>query len=604
MKSEIVSYAAFEYMGKVERRVLGQLVEAVLYEGIAVPVGGLPKEAGTSRNLALQGISAAGEPVEYRLTCTRKWTFDRFRIVRESIIRRSGEEESSARLDLFVEEVLGQVQQGEKLSMLLEELEHTLLHDVQAQMSKAASPCVDVQSSYQEIESRLDGHPYHPCYKSRIGFSLQENALYGPEFRQGLKPVWLAIASSHSEIALLSSVTYRELLEEELGSETEEHFKNVLQQRGLQADDYLFMPVHPWQWEHMIMPVCYRQIADCVIVLLGSGPDVYRAQQSIRSWSNDSVTKKATIKMALHITNTSTKRVLARHTVLNAPLVSDWLLAVTRNDETARRLGVVFLTEFAGITFDYEKLPLLTRSKAYSSIGVIWRQSVDKHLQPGESAIPLNALTYIEADQPLIDPWLQKYGVEAWTRELLNVTVTPIIHMLYAHGLAMESHAQNMVLIHREGKPMRLALKDFHDGLRFSKSHLTEPDACPALHAEPAHHRAMNRHSYMQTEDLSSVRDFVHSAFFFVCLGDLALFFNERYGVEERVFWQMTSEVIERYQGEHPQHAINFERYDLFSETIRIEQLTRRRLWKDADVEPKAVPNPLYHYRRVRGGKA
>ncbi|MNZ89617.1 Aerobactin synthase [compost metagenome] len=161
----------------------------------------------------------------------------------------------------------------------------------------------------------------------------------------------------------------------------------------------------------------------------------------------------------------------------------------------------------------------------------------------------------------------------------------------------MESHAQNIILLHKEGWPVRVALKDLHDGLRFSREALPQPDAYPELHLEPAHHRAMNRHSYMQTDDLAAVTDFMHSAFFFVCLGELCMFLDEQYGLEESRFWAMAAQAIRQYQQEHPQYQQSYELYDVFAETIRIEQQARRRLWKDAEVEPRHVPNPLYAYR-------
>nr|WP_275691083.1 IucA/IucC family C-terminal-domain containing protein [Paenibacillus aceris] len=225
-------------------------------------------------------------------------------------------------------------------------------------------------------------------------------------------------------------------------------------------------------------------------------------------------------------------------------------------------------------------------------------------MKEGEDAIPLSSVTYVDGQQPFIEPWVQKYGIQAWTRQLLDVAITPLIHMLYAHGLAMESHAQNIVLLHKDGLPARLALKDFHDGLRFSKAQLPQPEACPDLNLEPAAHRAINRHSYMQTDDLDAVKDFLHSAFFFVCLGDIGIFLHERYGFAESEFWQMVADVIKQYQQEHPEHGANFEKYDLFSDTIRIEQLARRRLWKDMEVDPKHVSNPLSHYRFSQGGRA
>lgn len=593
---------------KVEERVLGQLIEAVLYEQIAIPLSGVPA-SGFDGELALKGKAADGETVTYRFQAKRKMTFDRIRLARDTIKRQKGNEGwDAAQLSSFVLEVLGQIQPDqERLGMLLEELQSTFVKDVQAQAFRAAAqqsaPQSGQQRSYDELESLLDGHPYHPCYKSRIGFSLEENARYGPEFHQDLQPVWLAVAKAHSQLSLLDGEDYRDMIQHELGIETYSQFEAALIDKGLQAGDYLFMPVHPWQWEHMITSAFQQQLADLAIVKLGFGEDVYRAQQSIRSWANQSNKEKAYLKMALNITNTSTRRMLAKHTILNAPLVSRWLLSVTEKDETAKKLDLVFLAEFAGITYEYDKLPTDLQPQAYGNLGVVWRQSVHRFLKDGESAIPLSSVTYVERQQPFIDPWVQQYGLQAWTRQLLGVAITPLIHMLYAHGLAMESHAQNIVLIHKDGLPTRLALKDFHDGLRFSKAQLPQPEHCPDLNLEPAAHRAINRHSYMQTDDLDAVKDFLHSAFFFVCLGDIGIFLNERYGLEESEFWQMVADVIQQYQQEHPEHEANFAKYDLFSDTIRIEQLARRRLWKDMEVDPKHVPNPLAHYRFSLGGQ-
>ncbi|MFC5652652.1 IucA/IucC family protein [Paenibacillus solisilvae] len=590
---------------QVEQRVLCQLIEAVLYEEIVVPHQGLPAARDFAGQLVLPGQTNEGQPVQYHFHAKRKFSFGRFRLERGTVSRKAGDEApSAAALTSFVEEVLGQVQKNEALIRLLEELENTLAKDVQAQQLKSAASSSEIQRDYDDIEAELDGHPYHPCYKSRIGFSLQENAQYGPEFKAGLRPVWLAISKSHSHLALANGEDYLTFIQQELGSHTNQQYLSSLAEKGLNAGDYWFMPVHPWQWEHMILISFHRQLADQTIVLLGRGTDVYRAQQSIRSWTNRSNKAKPYMKLSLNILNTSTKRILAKHTVRNAPLVSDWLLSLIQNDDTARELGFILLAEFAGISYAYEKLPSTMQVAAHGSLGMIWRRSLHSYLSEEERALPFSALSSMAGDgQPFIEPWVRKHGLEAWTRRLLEITVNPIIHMLYAHGLAMESHAQNLVLIHKDGHPARLAIKDFHDGLRFSREHLPQPETCPDLHLEPAHHRALNRHSFMQTDDLSAVTDFVHSAFFFVCMSELGMFLNEQYGMEETGFWTMIAGVIYDYQHKHPQHAANFERYDLFSETIRIEQLARRRLWKDIEVEPKSVPNPLYYYRLDEGAK-
>ncbi|WP_334076963.1 IucA/IucC family protein [Paenibacillus sanfengchensis] len=582
-----------------ERRVLGQLIEASLYEEIVAPDEGLP-QPGETRAVELAGRSATGEAVRYRFVCRRSFSFGRIRLDRGSLRRIATDGETGpARLALFVDEVLGQRQQGELLLRLQEELARTLLHDAE---SRAWRKLEGARRPRDHEEGELDGHPYHPCYKSRIGFDAADNRLYGPEFGESLRPLWVAVSRSYALLSLRRGLDEETWLREELGPAALERFRFELERRGHRPGDYRFMPVHPWQWEHVVVPALHREIADGLLIPLGWADDVYRAQQSIRSLENVTDRRKATLKLSLGIVNTSTRRMLALHTVLNAALVSDWLHDLIAYDRTPDKPEFALLDEYAGIAFETRELSPSVRDRAYGALGAIMRRGQEAVLQDGEQALPFAALSYAEGEAAAhVETWISRYGLHAWLGELLEAAVTPLIHMLYAHGVALESHAQNILLLHRDGRPVRIALRDFHDGVRFCRRLLPEPQLCPQLHPEPASHLALNRHSYMQTEDPEAVRDFLHSAFFFVCLGDLGLCLNERFGLAEESFWERVAEVILGYQNRHPEFARQYALYDLFSETIRIEQLARRRLWPDSEVEPKWVPNPLHAFRAAKG---
>ncbi|MEK5760788.1 IucA/IucC family C-terminal-domain containing protein, partial [Acinetobacter variabilis] len=87
--------------------------------------------------------------------------------------------------------------------------------------------------------------------------------------------------------------------------------------------------------------------------------------------------------------------------------------------------------------------------------------------------------------QLLIQPWLDAHGTEAWLTQFLSVVIQPILFLLHAEGIGSESHGQNIILLHQNGWPTRIILKDFHDGVRFHPDQLTHPDECPKLHALP-----------------------------------------------------------------------------------------------------------------------
>ncbi|NAT64421.1 AcsC protein, partial [Pseudomonas syringae pv. actinidifoliorum] len=490
------------------------------------------------------------------------------------------------------------------LARFIQEIEQTQLKDLQArnQGYQAAKPAhqLDVDALEQHF---MDAHSYHPCYKSRIGFSLADNRNYGPEFATPFAVVWLAVARSSASVGHSRSMDVQTFIREELGAQRWQEFAGTLAARGKSIDDYQLIPVHPWQWDNVTVSTFYPELASGELVYLGTSADQYKAQQSIRTLANASQPKRPYVKLAMSMTNTSSTRILARHTVLNGPIITDWLHKLIATDSTAKALGFVILGEVAGVSYDYRHLPESRSAQTYGTLGAIWRESLHQYLKDDEQAVPFNGLSHVEnrygdgEQAPFIDAWISQYGLKEWTRQLLRVTVPPIIHMLYAEGIGMESHGQNIVLIVKQGWPQRIALKDFHDGVRYSPAHLGRPELRPELVPLPESHAKLNRNSFIITDDVNAVRDFSCDCFFFICLAEMAIFLRQQYQMDEALFWQMTAELILDYQQAHPQHRDRFGLFDVFAPMYEVEELTKRRLLGDGERRFRSVPNPLHAYR-------
>ncbi|ASS74025.1 siderophore biosynthesis protein [Tumebacillus algifaecis] len=581
---------------EVRRRIFRQLLESLIYEGV------LPAEeteVGGEPGFAIEGRTEGGEVVTYLARGKRKLTFDRIRLSRQyPILRQVGnalsEAESLAQFLLEVRTTLGGDQQ--MLTHFINELEQTHAKDTLAQFYRHQKGISLRDCGYDEMEGNvMDGHPYHPSYKSRIGFDFADNYQYGPEFTPDLYPIWVAAHKSATRFSISKELHYPAFLEAELGSETWQGFTEQVRAAGQSVDDYYFLPVHPWQWQKQVVTAWIDDLRAKRLIVLGPAKDAYRPQQSIRTLANHSAPHRSYIKLSMSLINTSTTRVLAPHTVQNAALVSDWLKRLALDDAFLRdELRTIMLGEVMGISYDPPVKSDLLHAKTYGILGCIWRESLHRHLLPGEAAIPFNALTALDLDgRPLIEPWVKQYGAEAWLRQLFTISVLPLAHFLYAHGIALETHAQNAILVHEQGLPSRLALKDFHDGIRFSKALLGKPNELPALHRTPEAHTRINVNSFIETEDLGQVRDFMHDAFFFINIGELALVIDEFYGVEETDFWRLVREVLEGYQQRFPELKERFALFDLFTPMIEVEQLTKRRFYPDTELRMHKVPNPL-----------
>ncbi|POY77436.1 AcsC protein [Pseudomonas amygdali pv. morsprunorum] len=584
---------------QVQRRVIGQFLQTLLYEAA------LPYRCEPLDDHRHSFTVAVSDGVEYHCEGLLSTSFELIRLDHATLERLdSAGERSVPDLHLALSELLSPFKDSPHLARFIQEIEQTQLKDLQARSQgyQPAKPAheLDVDALEQHF---MDAHSYHPCYKSRIGFSLADNRHYGPECATPFGVVWLAVAKSSASVGHARNMDFQAFIRQELGTQRWQEMSRDLAAQGKSIDDYQLMPVHPWQWDNVMVSTFYPELASGELIYLGTSTDVYKAQQSIRTLANASQPKRPYVKLAMSMTNTSSTRILARHTVLNGPIITDWLHQLIATDSTARALNFVILGEVAGVSYDYRHLPEARSAQTYGTLGAIWRESLHQYLKDDEQAVPFNGLSHVEnrygdgEQAPFIDAWIRQYGVKEWTRQLLQVTVPPIIHMLYAEGIGMESHGQNIVLIVKQGWPQRIALKDFHDGVRYSPAHLCRPELCPELVPLPDSHAKLNRNSFIITDDVNAVRDFSCDCFFFICLAEMAIFLRQQYQLDEALFWQMTADVILDYQRAHPQHRERFELFDVFAPSYEVEELTKRRLLGDGERRFRSVPNPLHTYR-------
>ncbi|WP_017690462.1 IucA/IucC family protein [Paenibacillus sp. PAMC 26794] len=633
------------YVG-VQERIMRQTLEAMWFEGI------LDSHVSGSE-WRTSGLTSSGDSVAYTCEAERKFSFGRVK-VKKGTIQREGV--PCTDLDLFLEEIVLNALKGANVTAFIQELLETMAKDSQCRAILPLNiPSED--RHYDALESHMtDGHLYHPSYKSRLGFSMKDNLAYGPEFNSEVSLVWVAVKKEFAQTAVSAGYSSEELVRQHLTAEDMQRFQQILQQQGrtdtgevvhahaasvdqlgsstevresvgetIQAklhgavrekgetvrssgredgkvgigigsdigDRYVFIPVHPWQWEHQLESVYARQLMDRDIVYLGPSSSPYRAQQSIRSLSNRVNPEAPYIKLALSITNTSSTRILAQHTTQNAPLISDWLDTLVRDDELLQQAQFTILKEMMGLSFRYEQLPVTQYGRAYGTLGAIWRENVSVHLKQGETAWPLNALMLVQPDGvPFIQDAVERHGVEKWSEALVRTVTLPIIHLLYAHGIALESHAQNIILVLEDDLPKRIMIKDLHDGVRYVPDQLLHPERAPKLNPEPETHRKFNRYSFIYARDVSEVRDYTYDAFFFICMTDIALAL-EKFGLLEEAFWQLCAGVIVDYQKQRPEYAERFVAFDLFAEDALIEEMTKRRLYGDGELYFRKASNPL-----------
>jgi len=580
---------------EVRRRVFRQLVESILFEEI------LPYEEWQQGELLyfrLTGYDGNKRPVTYECRGKRRFTFGRISIEADSLVRmdQEGHKEADSIVQFIYEVLSPQGISPLKLQFFIQEIEYTLLNDTVAQEKKRRDQRKLLDQSYDDLEGDLmDAHPYHPSYKSRIGFTLQDHYQYGPEFKKEIRPIWLAVHQKYTKSSVREGQSYLSLIKSELGLSQFDRFQQVLHKEGCLAEDYLFIPVHPWQWLNQIIPHSIQEISEKTIVFLGESEDVYQAQQSIRTLANRSNPSKAYLKTSLHIMNTSTKRYLKPYSVISAPYVSSWLAQIVEEDSFLKEeVNVIILQEFAGATYEPPEREQ-GYSPMYGAIGCIWRESIQTYLKEEEQAVPFNALYSREIDgRPFIDEWIKQIGLHSWLKRLIQKCIIPIVHLAVKHGIALESHAQNMILVHQDGIPQRVALKDFHEGVEYTKDFLLEPERVPKWSDIHPTYQSEGLNQFFEMDSIDLIREMTIDALFFINVGELAILLADEYDFDEIAFWSFMRECIDEYLQAFPELKERFEALQLYKPICRLEQLTKRRLDNDHELLVHDAPNPLH----------
>ncbi|HWU97130.1 MAG TPA: IucA/IucC family protein [Oxalicibacterium sp.] len=577
---ELIASQAYRTAG---RRVLRQLLEALLFER-ALPA---PEADG---ELVLTGSGNDRQPVSYRCRLQHTDSFGRIRIVSDILrVDEQGNVGEANDPALFLQDVRELLtSEPGRLEQFAAELLATQIKDAHSLFARHGK--VLRGEAYDVLEARLtDAHPYHPSYKSRLGFTLADNAAYGPETADTLLPVLLAVKRDKSKSSFSNDFASESVTAFLLSDSDHREYRAELTRSGLNEQDYFPLPVHPWQWEEIIAPGFHQAMACGDIHVVGVMEEQYMPQQSIRTLGSRSHPQRPSLKLAMNLVNTSTSRVLASHTVQNAAPISDWLKElVARSDWPEPMARPVILREIAGINY----APRAVSAGQYGALSCIWRESIHIHLSKEETAVPMTAILHVDADGlPFIDPWIRRYGATTWLQTLVERAWLPVLYLLWKHGTALESHAQNMILLHTEGLPVRVALKDFHDGVRFSGKFLS--GVPPVLTSPPIEHARVNPNSFIQTDDAAELRDFTLDALLFVSLAELAWIFERFYEMEQGRFWAVAASVINDYQKRHPELADRYALFDCFVHEIDVELLASRRFQPEIRLRTRAASNPL-----------
>ncbi|MEV0845585.1 IucA/IucC family siderophore biosynthesis protein [Streptomyces sp. NPDC049954] len=506
---------------------------------------------------------------EYRFRA-RRLALDHWQIPAESITRhREGAELPLDAMDFCVElrESLGL--SAEILPVYLEEITSTVSGLCFKYAQKQVSSAELARSGFQDVETGMtEGHPCFVANNGRIGFGVHEYLSYAPETASPVHLVWLAARRDRAAFTAGAGITYESFFRAELGDATLERFAAVLTGRGLDPDDYLLMPVHPWQWWNKLSVTFASEVAREHLVVLGTGGDEYLAQQSIRTFFNVSAPTKHYVKTALSVLNMGFMRGLSAAYMEATPAINDWLAQLVEGDPVLRETGLSVLREEAAVGYRHLQFEAATdRYSPYRKmLAALWRESPVERLRGGERLATMASLLHVDrSGASFAGALIDESGLTpaAWLRSYLHAYLTPLLHCFYAYDLVFMPHGENVILVIEDGEVRRAIFKDLAEEIAVMDPSAVLPPGVERVRVDVP-------------EDQKPLSVFTDVVDCFLRFLSANLVTEGR--LSEETFWGAVARCVRDYQESAPELAEKFARYDLFAPTFALSCLNRLQL--------------------------
>jgi siderophore synthetase component len=285
------------------------------------------------------------------------------------------------------------------------------------------------------------GHPFHPAPKAREGWSEEEAARYSPELDGSFQLHWWsvdpALAGHDSAEAEAAPILIHKLLGGDLP-------------RGATPNSIL-IPAHPWQSDDLRQRPEIRALTDQGLLAdLGPHGRPWHATSSIRTVYRADAPYMLKLPLALRITNS--KRENLRKELLRGVEVRRMLDAGLAKAIAAAHPGFGIVADPAWITAETGGLGLdvLLRENPFGPMDRVYCVAAFADLGYGPSRnghLRENLLADIvvgSAERTGVRP---AEAVLDWFTRYLETVVVPILWLDSAHGITLEAHQQNTLVV-------------------------------------------------------------------------------------------------------------------------------------------------------------
>lgn len=426
------------------------------------------------------------------------------------------------------------------------------------------------------------GHPYHPNFRTKTGFNRREVIHYSPEFNTEVPIHWAAL---HRSIAFTSidETSYNLLFAEHFSLEYQ-NWRQTLVHMQYDPDDYLPLPVHPWQWENTLRNMCAPLIESRLLLMVKHLQNT-KPSMSFRTMMTFG-THSPHLKLAVAVHTTSSLRTVSPASVSNSSVLSNWIeTLLARHHYYNERLFIA--RDLAGINSNHPAIP----AHGKKQLAMIVRENPLQRIKASQQLVPLAALFAVTPvkNAPLLIEIIEasRLNPVSYFKHYCRAVLEGQLHLLMYYGLTLEAHQQNTLVIMEQHRPAGLVIRDL-GGIKICLHPLYDKVSKPELHPD-------STITCTELQGLSNT--FIHGNL----LSNLTPFIqclHEYYGLPTALFWkqvrQLIEELLQSFKAELPAEIYQWHEEHFLSLAWQQKSLLRMRLNLDQDeMLYSTVVNPL-----------
>ncbi|MGI8312405.1 IucA/IucC family protein [Saccharopolyspora hattusasensis] len=354
--------------------------------------------------------------------------------------------------------------------------------------------------------------PFHPTARAASGWTAGEVARYGPMRPEPLALDWVAVRRDRLRFG--TDPDSQRLPDLVLDAEARQVLADIV------GDEYLAIPVHPWQFDHLLPAQFGEELATRAVIPLVRGLGRFHPTASIRTLTTAPESRRH-VKLPLGMATLGATRLLPPRYLANAERAQECMRELVDRDTVLRR-RVALCDEriwcgWHDPTDEFGDRPgqLAAQVRVYPELDGL--------------VLPMAALAAHEWD--VLAPAISdRFDPVLFFRELAK-SFCEFGFAFLRYGVLPELHGQNVVVQLRGARVQRFVLRD-HDTLRLFPEWMASAGA-----RDPEYAIKPGAAQSLRLESAESLVGYLQTLGFQVNLYGIADALCRHFGLDEGVLW-------------------------------------------------------------------